>query len=206
MKDGCWYAEPREGRAGLRMVISAFLEVPTYEVDLPDSLARTRVARGDWIVRTSATTQKKLQALEEIIRAELRRTIHFEKRTVERDTIVVTGRYAFRPLPGDDPNRLYLFANEDATEKAEADSLPQLWKDLANGMGIAIDDRTAPTTNARIAYTCDGNLLNALYSSPIDTEKDLPALLDNLAKQTGLTFTVKKQPREIWFAVEDSRS
>ena len=37
----------------------------------------------------------------------------------------------------------------------------------------------------------------------IDKETDLPALLDNLAKQTGLQFRVEKQPAEVWFVTEE---
>ncbi len=205
LEDGCWYAQPSNGHVCLGLVINTFLEITSCDFDLPGSLARKHLAKGDWILRKNATTQQKLQALEEIIRAEWQRPIRFEKRTVERDTIVVAGQYAFTPLPGSDSNQLCIFAKENAGSTGEAESLAQLWQELADRMGIAIEDRTEPVASAKIEYRYDSNLQSVPYRRPIDTEKDLPALLDNLARQTDLTFTIEKRPREVWFAVEDDR-
>ncbi|UCD48686.1 MAG: hypothetical protein JSW27_14270, partial [Phycisphaerales bacterium] len=204
LEDGWWYAH-HSGHMALHRVMHTFLDIPSYEFELPEELAHTHVARGDWIVRKDATTEEKILALEEIIHAELQRPIHFEKRQVKRDTIVVTGRYAFAPLPGADPNRLYVMVDEiERLGNDEAESLPRLLTWLANGIKIAVDDQTEPTENRKILFSHDLDLLNPpLVVNPIDREKTLPLLLDNLARQTGLTFKVEKRPADVWFITEE---
>ncbi len=205
LEDGCWYAN-NAGLTSIRTVMNAFLDIPSYEFELPEHLADVHVSRGDWIVRKDATTAQKLGALEAIVRAELHRPIHFERRQVERDVVVATGRYTFTPLPGKDPNRLYAVAEPDEEVwDHEVDSLPQLLAQLANGIKIAIDDRTEPAETGKILFASNSVFFSQFASRPIDTEKTLPLLLDNLAKQTGLTFTVEKQSVDVWFASEDKR-
>jgi len=205
LEEGCWYGNS-SGPVRIQTVMLIFLDIPSYEFELPEELANTHLARGDWIARKDATTEEKILALQEIIHEELRQPIRFEKRQVERDAIVVTGRYAFAPLPEGDPNRLCVTVDEmQDLENDEAESLPQLFAWLANGINTTIDDRTEPTENRKILYSYDWNLLSPpLHVDRIDKKK-LPLLLDNLAKQTGLTFTLKKRPVDVWFISEDTR-
>ena len=199
---GPWYGGPSLPR--IRSVLNWVLGIPDYDFVVSEELHDMQMPKGDWIVRNGASPQEKLSALEEIIRTELHRSIRFEKRTVERDTIVVTGRYAFTPLPDKDPDRLCLFIHEDRSlEKGEADSLAELFDKLADGINIAIDNRTEPTQAGKIQYLQADDVMDGFREQVIDKEKDLPALLDTLARQTGLQFKVEKQPAEVWFVVED---
>ncbi len=205
LEDGCWFCHDT-GRIRLQLVLNTFLGVPSYEFELSEEMKYKHVARGDWIVRKDATTGQKIKALQEIIHAELHRPIHFEKRQVERKVIVVTGRYALTPLPGKDPNRLYIAAKQDEeTWNDEAESLSELLAKLADGITIAIDDRTEPVDTGTILYSSNGEYFTRAFhgDGPLDTEKTLPLLLDNLAKQTGLKLTVKKRLVDVWFATEE---
>lgn len=203
LEDGNWYAHS-SGHMRIQTVMNVFLAIPGYEYELSEGLANTHLARGDYLVRKNATTDEKIAALEEIIHAELHRPIHFEKRQVERDVIVVTGRYAFTPLPGNDRNRLYVTAEAmQGLPDNEAESLSELFARLANGINIAIDNRTESSEIGKILYSYDDRLMRVFPKEPIDTVKDLPLLLENLAKQTGLTFAVEKRPVEVWFATEE---
>jgi len=207
LASGWWYANDL-GSIRILTVLLTFLDIPSYEFELPEELADTHVARGDWIVRKDATTEEKMLALQEITQAQLQRPLRFEKRKVERDTIVVTGRYAYTPLPGADPNRLYLIADKmEHLSNGEAESLSQLFAWLANGIKIAISDRIEPTEDKKILYSYDWDLLNPpMRADPIDREKALPLLLDNLAKQTGLTFKVENRPADVWFVTEEKKA
>ena len=204
LASGWWYGND-SGLVRIQTVMLVLLDIPSYEFELPEELADTHVARGDWIARKDATTEEKMLALQEITQAELQRPIRFEKRQVERDTIVVTGRYAFAPLPGADPNRLYVTVDEmQDLDNDEAESLPQLFAWLANGIKIAIEDRTEPTDDRKISYSYDWDLLSPpLHVRPIGKEKALPVLLENLAQQTGLTFKVEKRLADVWFITEE---
>jgi len=95
--DGHYYGGSR--LPNVRSALNWILDIPHYDLAIPEELQEVGVPKGDWIVREGCSVQERLKALEEIIRTEMRRSIRFEKRTVERDTIVVTGRYAFPPYP-----------------------------------------------------------------------------------------------------------
>ncbi|MBN1360180.1 MAG: carboxypeptidase regulatory-like domain-containing protein [Sedimentisphaerales bacterium] len=189
----------------MKHVVNWILQIPDYDISIPEEWQRVILPRGDYVVRKETTTQERLRALERIIQAEMHRSIRFEKRVVERDTIVVTGRYAFTPWPGKDPTRLVICTDDSVhMHEEEAKSLARLFERMADEIDVAIEDRAERTTTAKIQYLYDYNLLAATRTKPIDMEKELPALLNNLARQTGLTFKVEKQPREVWLAVEDS--
>jgi beta-lactamase regulating signal transducer with metallopeptidase domain len=200
---GPWYGSPSLPR--IRSALNWVLGIPDYDFVVPEELHDMQMPKGDWIVRDGTSPQEKLKALEEIIRTEMHRSIRFEKRVVERDTIVVTGRYAFTPLPDKDADRLCLFVNETASlGKGEADSLADLFRKLADGINIAIDNRTDSSQTGKIQYLEGDEVMDSYPEKAIDQEKNLPALLDNLAKQTGLQFNVEKQPAEVWFVIEDA--
>ncbi len=203
LQRGCWYGGKRLPR--IRSVLNWVLGIPDYDFVVPDELRETPLPKGDWVVRGGCSVEEKLKALEEIIQAEMHRSIRFEKRTVERDTIVVTGRYAFTPLPGRDPDRLCLLIHDDRSlETGEANSLAELFDKLADGINVAIDNRTEPTQAGKIRCLQGDDVMDSFHEQAIDKEKDLPTLLDNLARQTGLQFKVEKQPAEVWFVVEDT--
>lgn len=204
-----WYGGRRLPR--IRSVLNWVLRIPDYDFVVPEELRETPFPKGDWIVRDGSSVEEKLKALEEIIRTELHRSIRFERRTVERDTIVVTGRYTFTSLPDKDPNRLCLFVNKEVSlskgeHNGQANSLAELLRQLADGINVAIDDRTEPVQTGKIQYLQGDDLMNTYEERAIDKEKDLPALLDNLARQTSLQFKVEKQPAEVWFATEKASS
>jgi len=186
----------------------ARLQVPPRDVNIPGDL-KVRLPPGDWVVRAEATVEERLRALEEIIYAETHRTIRFERHAVKRDTIVVTGRYRFTPLSDKDPNRLYLIGyRTPSLHKGELGTLPRLLRRLADGLNIDFEDRTERVQIERIPYMFDSGLIHpGPRTTPIeDKEKELPALLDNLARQTGLQFKVEKQPAEVWIVTEKAPS
>jgi len=190
----------------IRSVLNWILDIPDYDFVIPEALQQTRLPKGDWIVRHALPIEEQLRALEEIISTEMGRSIRFEKRMVQRDTIVVTGRYTFTPLPGKDPNRLHLFVRDwPHLNEGEADSLPALLDKIADGINVAIDNRTKPVETGKIRYLYGDDVVEVFPERIIDKEKDLPLLLDNLAKQTGLTFTIEKQPAEVWFVTEEAK-
>jgi len=202
LKHGAMFAGQSLPR--LQTVLNSILVIPDYDLSLSEEMQHTLLPKGDWIVRKGASTEERLKALEQIIASELRRPIHFECRPAERDTIVVTGRYAFTPLPDKDPDRLLIFSDRetptDSLFSGEADSLSHLLDWLADGIDVAIDNRSEAPAN-RIPYAYDPPLWS-WRGNAIDKEKDLPPLLDNLARQTGLQFKVERRTVPMWFVVE----
>jgi len=178
------------------------LGIPEYDYNLPKELKVN--LRGDWIVRTGLPLADQLEALEEIIQAELNRSIRFEKRKVEREVIVATGRFEFKPLRSEDPNWVYLYLNENDRlwgniVSYQPDSVSELLLGIADGIDTAIEDKTEPCEIPKIRCRCSSSLAVDMSKA---REKNLPILLDNLAKQTGLQFKVERLPAEIWFVTE----
>lgn len=202
LKHGAMFAGQNLPR--LQTVLNSILAIPDYDFSLSEEMQHTLLPKGDWIVRKGASTEERLKALEQIIASELRRPIRFERRPAERDTIVVTGRYAFTPLPDKDTNRLLIISDrETATDSlcsGEADSLSQFLDWLADGIDVAIDNKSEAPAD-RIPYAYDSPLWS-WRGNVIDKENDLPLLLDNLARQTGLQFKVERRTAPMWFVVE----
>ena len=177
------------------------LGIPEYDYNLPKELKVN--LRGDWIVRTGLPLANQLKALEEIIFAELHRSIRFEKRKVEREVIVATGRYEFKPHPsGKWPNHIHLTWDGTLNNpERTVDSLAKLFRNLERDIKMKIVDETEPTEITTIRYKESQNLGQIPHEPELRSER-LSALLDNLAKTTSLQITVERQPAEIWFVTE----
>ena len=120
----------------------------------------------------------------------------------------MTGRYSFKPLSEEYADKLFISVDEKARLRDwEKDSLSELFHTISEGLNIPIDDRSEPVELAKIRYAYDRDLLQPFRNSwpknrEEKLEKELPILLDNLTKQTGLTFKLERQPADIWFVTE----
>jgi hypothetical protein len=194
-------------------ILHVMLRMPYYEFNLPDKFD-IKMPYGDWIIRADSTTEEQLRALEEIIQAETNRSIRFEKRPIgKRDTIIVRGRYSFKPLSEEYEDLLCIYIDKENIPPLftaiEKESLPELFSLIAEGLNIPIEDRTEPAGLNNIRYVSEQDLLKPFRETwPKDRkeqlEKDVPILLDNLAKQTGLKFDIERRLAEVWFVTEQN--
>ena len=197
------------GNSPLGRVLGSDLIVDRDRFEGPDELMQIQVP-GDWIVREGVSVGEKLKALEKILADEVGRNVRFVKRTVERQAIIATGRFEFRPLPAaKDDKWVHVFVGDfdpDAggsggTAGSVADFLGAFGDDL----DIAMIDRTDPSGQIQIPYR---NRLNRLPSSlgrmEDQTEKaeKLTMVLDNVSRQTNLQFEVTRRPVEVWHVSE----
>jgi hypothetical protein len=79
--------------------------------------------------------------------------------------------------------------------------LSDLLRFISDGIDIVIDDRSEQIQAVKIPYFYD-SVIYPVRRRPLDSDKELPILLDNLARQTNLRFKVERQPAEIWFVTE----
>ena len=161
-----------------------------------------RMPHGDWIVRHELPMAEQLTALGDILRAELGRSIHFEKRAVEREVIIAKGRYEFKQHPsGDYPNHVHLtFDGTLDRGSGSRNSLAQLFRHLEWETEVEIVDETEPMENTSIQYKM-GDIRQISRDPGLRGER-LRALVDNLAKTTSLQFDVERRPAEMWFVTE----
>jgi hypothetical protein len=178
----------------LSWILRFILGIPEYDFNLPKELKVD--LPGDWIVRAGLPVAQQLKALEEIIYAETKRAIRFEQRTLERDVIVASGRYEFKPHPsGNYPNYIPLWDGRIQTSEYTVDSLEGLFGNIEFQIKMKIVDETEPAENATIRFQW-------VERDPEPTGDKLSVLLDDLAKTTSLQFKVERRPAQIWFVTE----
>jgi beta-lactamase regulating signal transducer with metallopeptidase domain len=182
-------------------VLRYMLDMPEYDFHIPRGL-NLRLPHGDWIVRAELPMAEQLTALEDILRAELVRSIRFEKRTVERDVIIAKGRYEFKSHPnGEEPNHVHITWDGTLTGGGGARSSPaELFRLLEEQIEVKIVDETEPIEDTTIRYRMGH--LSRIDRDPELRGERLRALLDNLAKTTSLEFKVEHRPADIWFVTE----
>ena len=102
------------GRLELRELLQLLVRLKSYELDGPDDLLSQSIA-GDWIYRGGTSQSDLLAALGTILREELGLRVRFERREIEREVIVVRGRFQARPLlAGDEGKVLHVFSRAGA--------------------------------------------------------------------------------------------
>ena len=154
---------------------------------------------GDWIVRTDASVEAKARALEEIIARDFGLHIRLKKHTIERDVVVVSGRFRFEPAfreKGYSKSIRILTGRDDTfliRDQCEG------W--LGNLLDIPfVDESGAP---------CEINLKDCFVTISEDTfdeakrEKTLETILENLSRQTGQTYRIERRNVDVWFLSED---
>ena len=182
----------------LSWVLYFVLGIPEYDFNLPKELKVD--LPGDWIVRAGLPIAQQLKALEEIIYAETNRAIRFEKRTIEREVIVASGRYEFKPHPGGNySNYIPLWDGRFQTAEYTVDSLEGLFANIEREIKMEIVDETEPAEIATIRYKW-------VDRDPEPTGDKLSVLLDDLANTTSLQFKVERRPAQIWFVTETKKN
>ncbi|MBN1973528.1 MAG: carboxypeptidase regulatory-like domain-containing protein [Sedimentisphaerales bacterium] len=195
------------GKRPLKSVLNNNLSMNKNSFEGPDELLNVDVP-GDWIVRKDATVEQKLKALEEILANELGRNIRFEKRFIERETIVATGSFKYKRFPLAQNDRYILMfsgdfmSEDDGGGGGTAKSVHEFIEAIGNCINMPLIDETKPPNDVTIPYR---HYLSAFLSRINDrnekAEKVLQ-LLDNITLQTNLHFNVETRPIEKWFVVE----
>jgi len=179
----------------LRQIVPLMLRMQDFDFNLPKEV-NIEMPYGDWIVRANSPRNEQLRCLEEIIYAETNRAIHFEERTIEREVIIASGRYEFKPHPsGNYPNYIPLWNGRLHSSERTVDSLAMLFGDIEREIKMKIVDETEPAETATIRYKW-------VKPDPEPTGDKISALLDYLSETTSLQFKVESRPAQIWFVIE----
>jgi hypothetical protein len=196
-------------KGSLGSTLSFVLGLKSYEYEGPEDLLKLELP-GDWIIRNEAAIESKLQALEQLLAAELGRHIRFEKRSVEQEVIVATGRYEFHPLPEASRNDRVIMCTDPADHAERegggggtAASVPAFLKAVGNRVGMPVVDQTEPAGPVQIGYNHHSSSYLTRVKDPTEKANKLKILLESLSKQTNLQFQVERRPAEKWFVVED---
>jgi hypothetical protein len=131
----------------------------------------------------------------------LTKPIHFTLREIERDVIVATGRYEFRPLGGLSNERaVHLGTGSFPSEQGGggSGSLRQMLDWLGDRVGRLVIDETEPS-NAMIHWR--DHLARTTHDTASGSEPGralLTRLLENVSMQTSLTLRQERRKVKVW--------
>jgi RNA polymerase sigma factor (sigma-70 family) len=193
------------GTEDVRGVLRSLVGVAPHETDLPRALLG-RDLPGDFVVRTSAPVAERMAAFTQMLSQELRRTYRAELRQLEREVIVVTGTYTYRPTPDveREPGRADTVHFYIGTPQKKPDGfggsggyfravLAHL-EDLT-GRGVVVDAKLPPRGGP--ASYKDHSSVKPFHRNDMDAAS-LDLLLANLAKQTSFEFRREKRVLPTW--------
>ena len=189
----------------LRTVVDNALRLRTYEYDGPDNLLGLDLA-GDWVVRTDAPIEQKLDALARLVKEVHGRNVRFEKRELPREVIVAGGTWKFTPLGGTYNDKwVHLFAGkQDDSEGSGGGSgdLTEFLQMLGSRVGSPVVDEVAGDRPRM--FTWGHHNSSRLHNLPVGPERleKLASLLDVVSKQTGLTLELARRKVPVWVLIE----
>jgi WD40 repeat protein/beta-lactamase regulating signal transducer with metallopeptidase domain len=153
---------------------------------------------GDWIIRSGASKTDLLKAVEAIMRDELKTPVTFTEREVERDALIVKGRYRFHPL-GDVPGATAIHLGTDSLPSSDggggSGTQKKMFEWLGNHTGVMVVDESESAGDAKQLVWRDH-----LREQPAETQGGvtLDRVLENLTKQTQLTFQRGRRAVKVW--------
>jgi len=171
------------------------------DLDVPKNLMSVPVD-GDWVVNNSLSADQRNQALQSILRCATGKNLTIEKKMLERDVIVVRGKWSFTPLQEQPSGQMiWLQFYTDSRDPPNAEygagdlesALNRLEETLARKVFDEVTQR--PTTVVPVVKYTSAN-------RAIDNDQALVQLLDNLTMQTSLEFVRTRRVIPIWFIKE----
>ncbi|HZW33235.1 MAG TPA: M56 family metallopeptidase [Isosphaeraceae bacterium] len=189
------------GTNRLQDVLGFVLKLRRGEFDGPAELLN-RPVPGDWIVRQGASKDDLLKALETILADELKQPIHFTPREVEHEVIVAAGRYQFHPL-GDLPKERAVHLGTESLPSEDgggggSGSLREMLDWLGDRVSRLVIDET---DSSKETVQWRDHLARAMNEMASGTESGralLQRLLENVSKQTSLTFHQERRKVRVW--------
>jgi hypothetical protein len=188
--------EAFERIVGLSAFEYEILQDPT-EVSIP----------GDWVVRKGSSKKQRLAAFERIVRDYTSRPLVFQETQVEREVVVARGTFRFQPLSGTyNSSWIHVYADRldpDTRGGGGSGSLAQFLRYLGEvNLDQQVVDETQGDREVKVSY---GWHVSG-YIHQIRDEKERAAkrrmVLDNVARQTALTFALERRTVRVWTVEE----
>jgi hypothetical protein len=187
--------------------IERIIGLSGFEYDLPKVLQDVNIP-GDWVVRKGSSKEARLAAFEKIVREYTGRTIAFRESRVEREVVVARGVFHFQPLPGAyNSSWIHVYSDRldpDTRGGGGSGSLAHFIRNLGDiNINQQVIDETQGNRDLQVHYGWH----ESGYVRQITDEKEravkLRMVLDNLARQTGLTFTIERRIIVVWLISDE---
>ncbi len=156
-------------------------------------------ADGDWIVQDGASTDAIVSELHAILLEHFRLNVRFEKSQVTKDALIASGAYLLRRIPDVTVGDLQIYGDVldhprpgDSVQGGGFTDPAYFWSMLSGYLGVAVVDESS-NEPAKINWALSRSIAHA------DTEPDRRRkILDNITKQTGVTFKQEKRAFAVW--------
>jgi RNA polymerase sigma factor (sigma-70 family) len=164
---------------------------PEDTFEFAEGLRRLDVP-GDWIVREGTAVEARLEAFRRAVNEGLGRSIRCERRRGTRDVVVVSGRYAPRPLSKELPGLHLSVDNRDLD--SECGGGEGTWDELLSALslitGLRFVNDAMVSAGEKIRWT--------QHDSSLERGR-LAEMLANLSRQTSLEFRRQERPVDVWW-------
>ncbi|HEY2253572.1 MAG TPA: hypothetical protein VGH74_21000, partial [Planctomycetaceae bacterium] len=192
----------------LQFVLHSVIGFRSYEWFDPDDLPTRKFNVGDWCSRTGTPREELLRELERILKTQLEWNVRFERTTVKREVVVVSGDWKQAALPGV-KNESWIYFTVDAVPRPNdggggSGSFDEMLAWLGDSVGMTfVSNVTAPPTGR---FTWRDQLHKHQYAIRHATpagEKALTRALENFALQTDLSLKSEERDVDVWRIVEE---
>jgi len=190
----------------LKSTLESVIGLGNREYDIPPDILSADMS-GDWIVRKNTPQEELLQALEQIVKDETSRDIHFVKQKVETEVIIAKGKYNFQLLPNITDGQYVLICTNNTNTYTGggggSGTLDKFLRWVGNRVGMNIIDETEAEGVELSWRNHDSSELSRMNHDAKPYNQRLDLLLKNLSQQTGLKFERKTAKVEKWFISEN---
>jgi len=201
----------KEGRlfwsgASVKEALEDIVGLSRFEYDLPQEIGDVNIP-GDWVVRRDSSKEQRIAAFEGIVQQYTGRTIVFKESRVEREVVVARGTFHFQPQAGtNNPGWIHVYADQldpDTRGGGGSGSLAKLVRYLGEvTFNQQVIDETTSEPDVQVHYSWH----MSGYIRRITDEKERAAklrmVLDNVSRQTGLTFSIERRTVSVWLVTE----
>ncbi len=194
----------------LNSILESVIGLGNSEYDIPPEILGADMS-GDWIVRKDTPQEELLQALKQIVKDETAREIEFVKKKVETEVIIARGKYDFKPLPNVKEENYVLICTDKMHAYIEgpgggSGTVSKFLRWVGNRVQMPVIDETESEDIKIYWRNHDSSDLRRLRHNDELYNEKLKMLLNNLSRQTGLTFERTTAPVEKWFIAEQESS
>jgi RNA polymerase sigma factor (sigma-70 family) len=182
----------------LQEVLHDVFGLEQYQIQGPKDLLDLNLS-GDWTVREGTNIEALLSGLEETLRSETKRNIHFEKRDVAREVIVARGKATVEA--GWD-RRVHIYAENSSSLHAGGGSgnMDEFLRQVGDELGLPVTNEVSSDGQKIFSWEKHSDASFARMGKRRDELTG--EVLNNLTLQTGISFAREQQSTQVWFISE----
>jgi hypothetical protein len=189
--------------AGFRVRdLPRYLEMDIFptEIEGESDLLDTPVA-GDWIYRTGSPVEKMVRALEIRLQRAMQKKITLRLETVDRDAVVVRGRYRPSPVAGRAKDEIEIYARQIVPGGGGAGGGSGTYSEFLKWVGDWIErpvvSEVQPPPQNQFSWFY--NARSPFTEQTRREDHDETLVMKHLQEQTGLAFTRERRPIRVLF-------